>query len=95
MDSRVLLLIIEVKINFSLGFDNTDYHTNKLSNVHALHCPTLEVKSCHLQKNQPREKEGGKDERQLKDKPAPEHGEELGRRIRWQQWQERQPGEKG
>ena len=38
MDSRVLLLIIEVKINFSLGFDNTDYQTNKLSNVHALHC---------------------------------------------------------
>ena len=23
-------LIIEVKINFSLGFDNTDYQTNKL-----------------------------------------------------------------
>ena len=38
MDSRVLLLIIEVKINFSLGFDNTDYQTNKLSNIHALHC---------------------------------------------------------
>ena len=38
VDSRVSLLIIEVKINFSLGFDNTDYHTNKLSNVHALHC---------------------------------------------------------
>ena len=33
-----LLLIIEVKINFSLGFDNTDYQTNKLQNVHALHC---------------------------------------------------------
>ena len=33
-----LLLIIEVKINFSLGFDNTDYQTNKLYNVHALHC---------------------------------------------------------
>ena len=30
MDSRVLLLIIEVKINFSLGFDDTDYQTNKL-----------------------------------------------------------------
>ena len=38
MDSLVLLLIIEVKINFSLGFDNTDYQTNKLENVHALHC---------------------------------------------------------
>ena len=33
-----LLLIIEVKINFSLGFDNTDYQTNKLQYVHALHC---------------------------------------------------------
>ena len=30
VDSRVLLLIIEVKVNFSLGFDNTDYQTNKL-----------------------------------------------------------------
>ena len=30
VDSRVLLLIIEVKINFSIGFDNTDYQTNKL-----------------------------------------------------------------
>ena len=30
LDSRVLLLIIEVKINFSLGFDDTDYQTNKL-----------------------------------------------------------------
>ena len=38
VDSLTLLLIIEVKINISLGFDNTDYHTNKLSNVHALHC---------------------------------------------------------
>ena len=38
MDSRVLLLNIKVKINFSLGFDNTDYQTNKLSNVHALQC---------------------------------------------------------
>ena len=28
-----LLLIIEVKINFSVGFDNTDYQTNKLQNV--------------------------------------------------------------
>ena len=25
-------------INFSLGFDNTDYQTNKLQKVHALHC---------------------------------------------------------
>ena len=25
-----LLLILEVKINFSLGFDNTDYQTKKL-----------------------------------------------------------------
>ena len=33
-----LHLIIEVKINFSLWFDNTDYRTNKLQNVHALHC---------------------------------------------------------
>ena len=31
-----LLLIIEVKINFSLGFDNTHYQTNKLYNVNAL-----------------------------------------------------------
>ena len=31
-------LIIEVKINFRLGFDNRDYQTNKLYNVHALHC---------------------------------------------------------
>ena len=38
VDSLVLLLIIEVKINFSWGFDNTDYQTNKLQNVHALHC---------------------------------------------------------
>ena len=30
VDSRVLLLIIEVKINFSLNFENTDYQTNKL-----------------------------------------------------------------
>ena len=33
-----LLLIIEVKINLSLGFYNTDYQTNKLHNVNALHC---------------------------------------------------------
>ena len=33
-----LLLIIEVKINFSVGFDNTDYQTNKLQKVQALHC---------------------------------------------------------
>ena len=32
-----LLLIIEVKINLSLGFDNTDDQTNKLEDVHALH----------------------------------------------------------
>ena len=38
VDVMALLLIIEVKINFSLGFDNTDYQTNKLQNVHALHC---------------------------------------------------------
>ena len=38
MDSRALPLIIVVKINFSLGFDNTDYKTSKLQNVHALHC---------------------------------------------------------
>ena len=36
VDSRVYF--IEVKINFSLGFDNTDYQTYKLQNVHALHC---------------------------------------------------------
>ena len=30
VDSLVLHVIIEVKINFSLGFDNTDYQTNKL-----------------------------------------------------------------
>ena len=38
VDVMALLLIIEVKINFSLGFDNTDYQTNKLQNVNALHC---------------------------------------------------------
>ena len=38
VDSRTSLLIIEVKISFSLGFDNTDYQINKLQNVHALHC---------------------------------------------------------
>ena len=32
------LLIIEVKIDFSLGFATTGYQTNKLENVHALHC---------------------------------------------------------
>ena len=37
------LLIIEVKINFSLGFDNTDYQTNKLQNVHALHCKLVRI----------------------------------------------------
>ena len=30
VDVMALLLIIEVKINFSLGFDNTGYQTNKL-----------------------------------------------------------------
>ena len=35
---KALLLIIEVMINFSLGIDNRDYQTNKLYNVHALHC---------------------------------------------------------
>ena len=29
------------KDNFSLGFDNTDYQTNKLQNVHALHCTLI------------------------------------------------------
>ena len=33
-----ILLIKEVKINFSLGFDNTDYQINKLQNVHVLPC---------------------------------------------------------
>ena len=32
-----MLLIIEVMINFSLGFDNTDDQTNKLQDEHALH----------------------------------------------------------
>ena len=41
VNSRDLLLIIKVKINFSLGFDNTDYQTNKTINVHALHCTTV------------------------------------------------------
>merc|ERR1711954_117790 len=36
-----LLLIIEVKINFSLGFENTYYQTNKLQYVHALHCTII------------------------------------------------------
>jgi len=30
MELMTLLLIMEVKINFSLGFDNTGYQTNKL-----------------------------------------------------------------
>ena len=30
LDSSALLLIIAVKINFSLGFDNADYQRNKL-----------------------------------------------------------------
>ena len=30
VDAMALLLIIEVKINFSSGFDNADYQTNKL-----------------------------------------------------------------
>ena len=38
MASRALLLVEEVKITFSLGFDNTDYQTNKPQNVHTLHC---------------------------------------------------------
>ena len=38
MNSRILLWIIAVQINFSLGSDNRDYQTNKLYNVHALHC---------------------------------------------------------
>ena len=38
MDSRVLVLILEVKINISLGFDNTDYQTNKLQRIHAFYC---------------------------------------------------------
>ena len=32
-----ILLTVEVKINLSLGFDNTDDQTNKLQDVHALH----------------------------------------------------------
>ena len=31
-------MIIEVKINFSLGFDNIHHQRNKLQNVHALNC---------------------------------------------------------
>ena len=38
VDVMALLLIIEVKINLSLGFYDTDYQTNKLQNVYALHC---------------------------------------------------------
>ena len=38
MGSRDLLLIIEVKINFNVGFDNAYYQKNKLQNVYALHC---------------------------------------------------------
>ena len=33
MDSGGLLLIIEVKINFSIGFDDTDNQTNKLNEL--------------------------------------------------------------
>ena len=36
-----LLPIIEVTINFSSGFDNTNYQTNKMHNVHALHCTLI------------------------------------------------------
>ena len=38
MNVMALFVIIEGKINFILGFGNTDYLTNKLQNVHALHC---------------------------------------------------------
>ena len=38
VDVMSLLLVRDVKINFSLGFDNTDYQTNKLQNLNALHC---------------------------------------------------------
>ena len=38
MNVMALFVIIEGKINFSFGFGNTDYQTNKLQNVHALHC---------------------------------------------------------
>ena len=41
VDSKDLLLIIEDKINFNLGFDNREYQTNKLSNPHKLHCPIV------------------------------------------------------
>ena len=38
MDGMALLLIMEVKNNFSLGFDNTYHQTNKLWNINALQC---------------------------------------------------------
>ena len=38
MNVMALFVIIEGKINFSFSFGNTDYQTNKLQNVHALHC---------------------------------------------------------
>ena len=37
MNVMALFVIIEGKINLSLGFGNTDYQTNKLQNLHALH----------------------------------------------------------
>ena len=37
MNVMALFVIIEGKINFSFSFGNTDYQTNKLQNVHALH----------------------------------------------------------
>ena len=41
VDAMALLLIIEVKINFCLGFDNTGYKTNIMLNVHAFHCKNV------------------------------------------------------
>ena len=38
VDVMALLLNIAIKINLSLGFYDTDYQTNKLQNVNALHC---------------------------------------------------------
>ena len=53
------------------------------------------IKSHYQLQNRSREKEESKDEGQLKDQPALEHGEELGRMHRQQQKRERQPGGKG
>ena len=69
-----LLLIIEVKFNFSLGFDNTYHQTNKLKNVHVIHC-TILLYNSHPEpepepkpKSEPKDKDKDRDTDKDKDK---------------------------